>query len=204
MMTLWIALGAIGILAAATWAYERSSLSAKEIPVLVVLAAIAGLGRIPFAAIPNVQPTTCVVLLTGLVFGPLAGMVVGMVAAWISDCFLGQGPWVLWQMLAWGLGGWVAGWIGRLLPRSGRGTLVVLGLVWGYCFGWIMNLWYWASFIYPLTWRSWLLVNATSFWFDTFHAVGNSLFAWVLGHDLLKIVKRFHDKLRVTSASPVW
>jgi len=121
--------------------------------------------------------------------------VVGLGAAWGSNCFLGQGPWTIWQMLAWGLSGWTAGWVGHLLPRSGRRTLMVLGIAWGYLFGWIMNLWYWCTFIYPLTLKSWLLVTTASFWFDTLHAIGNATFVWVLGSDLLKILRRFRHRL---------
>lgn len=197
MLSYGLTLGTLAILGVVAWAYEHSRFSSKEVALLVALAALAALGRVPFAAIPSVQPTTVVVLLSGLVFGPLAGMIVGLSAAWGSNCFLGQGPWTLWQMLAWGLVGWTAGWIGYLLPGGGRGTLMVLGIGWGYLFGWIMNAWYWCTFIYPLTLKSWLLVNAASFWFDTLHALGNVVFVWILGGKLLSILRRFRRRLAI-------
>ncbi|HHY92024.1 MAG TPA: ECF transporter S component, partial [Firmicutes bacterium] len=84
--------------------YERRHES-REVPVVAALAALAAAGRIPFAAIPNVQPTTYLVLLSGFVFGSVPGFTVGATAALASNIFLGQGPWTPWQMLAWGLAG---------------------------------------------------------------------------------------------------
>jgi hypothetical protein len=62
-------------------------------------------GRIPFAALPGVQPTSFLVMVSGLVFGPQAGFMIGAMAALASNFFLGQGPWTPWQMLGWGLMG---------------------------------------------------------------------------------------------------
>ncbi|MBI4355223.1 MAG: ECF transporter S component [Candidatus Omnitrophica bacterium] len=200
MFGLGLMVGALLLLGVSMWTFERSRLSSKEIALLVVLAAVASVGRVVFAAIPSVQPVTCLVLLTGLVFGPLEGLLVGAASAWLSNCVLGQGPWTLWQMVAWGLAGGSAGWVGRWRPASGRWTLTSLGWVWGYLFGWIMNLWYWAAFVQPHTWPSWLLVNAGSFGFDTAHAVGNVVFALLLGGDLLTMLRRFHRKLLATTA----
>jgi len=38
-----------------------------------------------------------------------------------------------------------------------------------------MNTWYWASLIYPLTFKTFLTYQLTSVWFDTFHAIANAI-----------------------------
>ena len=82
--------------------YERSHPSARVLALVATLAALAALGRIAFAPIPNVKPTTDIVLLTGYVLGGAPGFMVGAVAALASNLFFGQGPWTPWQMAGWG------------------------------------------------------------------------------------------------------
>ena len=196
--SLLLVLIALVLLGLSSYFYERSRFSSKEIALIVVLASIAAVGRVPFAVIPGIQPTTFMVIITGFVFGGTVGLVVGAVSALVSNLFLGQGPWTIWQMLSWGLCGLSAGFLGKMLPKAGIKTFAIFGFVWGYLFGWIMNFWYWYSFVHPLNLKSFLLVNVSSFWFDCLHAGGNVVFALVLGGDFLKILKRFQRKLKVT------
>ncbi len=177
------------------WGFEQGRASSREIALIAVLAAVAAVGRVPFAALPNVQPTTFVVIVSGFVFGPRAGFMVGSTAALVSNFFLGQGPWTPWQMFAWGLAGASAGVIKMICPGIGTRGMSVFNVAWGYLFGWIMNLWFWTSFIQPLNWQSFLASYAASFWFDTFHAAGNAAFYLLFGVGFTKILKRFRRKL---------
>src|SRR6201991_3137608 len=101
----WIA-GSILVLGAALVAgfawYERRPPSPRVLALVATLAALAALGRIAFAALPNVKPTTDIVLISGYVLGGAPGFMVGAVAALASNLFFGQGPWTPWQMVAWG------------------------------------------------------------------------------------------------------
>ena len=78
--------------------FEETSVSSKEVALIGILGAIIAASRIPFAAIPNVQPCTFLIMAVGLVFGPLAGFMVGGTTAIVSNLFLGMGPWTIWQM----------------------------------------------------------------------------------------------------------
>lgn len=177
------------------YVFEKSRISTKEIPLLVVLAALAALGRMPFAGIPNVQPTTFLVILSGYVFGSLPGFVVGAIAAFVSNLFIGQGPWTIWQMFAWGLCGMSAGWLAKINPKQPRLLLCGFGLAWGFLFGWIMNLWHWITFIFPLTFSSWLATNLTSLWLDIAHASINVILLALLGPPFLKILHPYRARL---------
>ena len=93
-----------GLVAGFAW-YERSQPGSRMLALVATLAALAAIGRIAFAPIPNVKPTTDIVLIAGLVLGGAPGFVVGSVAALASNLLFGQGPWTPWQMAAWGLCG---------------------------------------------------------------------------------------------------
>ena len=53
--------------------YERTHPSSKVLAMVATLAALAALGRIAFAPLPNVKPTTDIVFLTGYVLGGAGG-----------------------------------------------------------------------------------------------------------------------------------
>ncbi len=178
--------------------FEGSAVSSREISIVAVLAVVAAIARLVFAAIPNVQATTFVVIVSGFVFGPRAGFMVGSTAALISNFFLGQGPWTPCQMFAWGLVGVTSGWLAALKPNLRSPGMVLFSFVWGYLFGWLMNLWFWAAFVRPLNWESFLVTYAASFPFDTFHALSNAGFYLMFGPRVVKILSRFQKKLSFT------
>jgi energy-coupling factor transport system substrate-specific component len=75
-------------------------------------------------------------MIAGIAFGPESGFLVGAVSALSSNFFLSQGPYTPWQMMAYGAGGMLAGFLfqqGRF-PRKPLfmgivGFLIVLVLV---------------------------------------------------------------------------
>ena len=97
--------------------YERERPPARVIAVVAALAALAVVGRLAFAAFPNVKPTTDIVLFAGYALGAVPGFAVGAVTAIVSNIFLSQGPWTVWQMAGWG----AVGIAGAVLARSLRG-----------------------------------------------------------------------------------
>ena len=77
--------------------------------VISVLAAIGVAGRAAFFMVPSFKPVAAIVILTGISFGGEAGFLVGSLTMLISNMFMGQGPWTPWQMLAFGMIGFLAG-----------------------------------------------------------------------------------------------
>lgn len=187
-----IILGAVGLM---YLGFELDASSPREIALIAVLGAVGAAGRIAFAALPNVQPTTFIAIASGYVFGPTAGFMTGSTAALVSNFFLGQGPWTPWQMFAWGLAGSSAGIVKCFFPHIGRWGMAVFCFLWGYFFGWILNLWSWTTFVKPLNWQSFIAVCAASFWFDTFHAAGNAAFYLLFGPGFIKLLNRFKLKM---------
>ncbi|SMB82926.1 energy-coupling factor transport system substrate-specific component [Desulfonispora thiosulfatigenes DSM 11270] len=174
--------------------FEAKKLEAKEIVIIAILAAIAAVSRIPFAALPSVQPTSFVIIMTGIVFGRETGFLVGIVSAFVSNIFLGQGPWTPWQMFAWGLMGFTAGYFQKKNWFNSSPKLLIFGFVWGFIFGWIMNLWFLVGFISPFSWKGLLTAYLASFYFDLAHGISNVFFLKVFAHKWEKMLQRIKRK----------
>lgn len=177
-----------------SWAW-RNMVGSKELALLASLSALAALGRVPFAALPGVQPTTFLVICSGMVFGPQAGFLVGVTAALVSNFFLGQGPWTPWQMLGWGLVGLSAALLARANRRPSPIIIGLFGLIGGFFFGWLQNLGFWLSFVYPLTPGSFLATCASSLFFDGAHALSNLFLCWGLSRPVIDILTQFKNRL---------
>jgi len=67
--------------------FERRNISGRELVMLAVLAAVAAVSRVPFASIPSVQPSTFVIIVTGIALGAESGFVVGALTALVSNLF---------------------------------------------------------------------------------------------------------------------
>lgn len=174
--------------------FEIRSITGREVVILAILAAIAAVSRVPFAGIPSVQPTSFVIIISGLVFGAESGFMVGAVAAIVSNIFLGQGPWTPWQMYAWGMMGMTAGLLRNTFFMRHMWGKLLFGFVWGYVFGWFMNAWIIISNIENITWEFFISVYVGSLYFDLAHALSNVFFLLVFSTSWIKIMQRFKRK----------
>lgn len=90
--------------------FEGRKVQARELVILAVMCAIAIVARVAMP-IPHVKPMFAVIMLTGVAFGPQAGFMVGAISAFASNFFAGQGATTPWQMMAYGAGGLLAGFL---------------------------------------------------------------------------------------------
>ena len=189
----------LGVALAAGFAwYERDRPPARVVAVVAALAALAVVGRLAFAAIPNVKPTTDIVLFAGFALGGLPGFAVGAVTAIVSNIFLSQGPWTVWQMAGWG----AVGVAGALLARVVRGrepNRFVLAAVCGAAglmFGAWMDVYQWT-----LATRqdidTYVAVAGTSLPYNLAHAGGNVVFCLLIGPAFLGALARYRRRLEV-------
>ena len=110
--------------------YEKKKPQAREIVTLAVMSAIAIASRAAFAVIPFFKPMMGIIMITGIAFGGGAGFLAGTVTGFVSNFIFGQGPWTPWQMLAYGLGGALAGWLPDYWydpETTGGGAMMDLG-----------------------------------------------------------------------------
>jgi energy-coupling factor transport system substrate-specific component len=162
------------------------------------LAAAAAGGRVLFAFIPNVQPVTMIVAVTGATLGARAGIATGGAAALVSNAFLGQGPWTPWQMIGWALVGAGAAAIGR--PLRNRWALAAYGIVCGFLFDWLMDVWAWSTLGPSANLHSFMTLAATGIPFDVAHASGNAVIAVIAGPTLFRMLDRYARRLHATFA----
>ena len=180
--------------------YERTHPTTRVLALVAVLAALAALGRVAFAPLPNVKPTTDIVLIAGLVLGGAPGFMVGAIAGLASNVFFGQGPWTPWQMAAWGAVGVAGALFARVLGGRPPGRIplaIVCGLA-GLAFGAVMNLHLWVTYSGDHTLAKLGAYFATSLPFDIAHALGNVVFALAFGPALIRALERFRMRMEVT------
>ncbi|QGU95719.1 ECF transporter S component [Clostridium bovifaecis] len=178
--------------------FEKSSMGAKEIALIATLSAFSAVCRVPFSLIPSVQPTTFLVALSGLVFGSYQGFLIGSTAAFISNIFLGQGPWTPWQMFAWGTIGAISGILGKNDRKISSEVFGVICFFYGILFGWITNLWVILSAFKAISIGTIISTNLTSLTVDIMHAGGNFIFVIVFYDKFYKILTRFKKRLKAT------
>jgi uncharacterized membrane protein len=100
-------------------AFEGRKPQARELVVIAILCAVAIAGRVVIP-IPHFKPAFAIIMLSGMAFGPEVGFMVGAITAFGGNFFAGQGPYTPWQMLGYGAGGMLAGFVyqKKLLPRK--------------------------------------------------------------------------------------
>jgi len=197
-LALSLALLGVVLVAGFAW-FESSRPSARVVALVASLAALAVLGRIAFAPLPNVKPTTDIVLLTGYALGGAPGFAVGAVAAFASNLFFGQGPWTPWQMVGWGGVGVLGALLARATPGRGLGRWGLAGAcaLAGLAFGALMNVGLWLSFTGEPSPEGLLVLAARSAPFDLAHALGNVVFCLLFGPALVTALRRFQARLDV-------
>jgi energy-coupling factor transport system substrate-specific component len=194
-------LGSLAVLGIALLAgfglYERRAPDARMVALVGTLAALAALGRIAFAAVPNVKPTTDIVLVSGYVLGPGPGYVVGAVAALTSNFFFGQGPWTPWQMAGWG----ATGIFGAVLARATRGRirrlpLALVSFAVGFLFTALQDFGDWVTYSDHSLAQLWVYVGK-GLGFDLVHACGCFAFAIVFAPGAIASLRRYRLRLTV-------
>ncbi len=192
---------AIGLFAGFVW-YERSKPDARIVALVGTLAAFAALGRIAFAAVPNVKPTTDIVLISGYALGGAPGYVVGAVAGLTSNVFFGQGPWTPWQMAGWGAVGIAGALLARVAGRRiGRLPLAIVCFVVGFLFTALQDFGDWITYSDHSLGQLGVYVGK-GVGFDLVHALGCFGFAMLFGPALIHALRRFTTRIQVTWLPP--
>lgn len=198
---------------------QGSQTSAKIVAALGVM--IAGIAALRFIEIGipgpgGFSPIFAPIIIAGYVFGSRFGFLLGAMSILVSALITGGvGPWLPYQTLAAGWIGLIAGWLPKpenLLLRLAVVTLY--GLVWGFLFGAIMNLYTWPYLVgnpsqnwepgegLASTLRSYTVYYlATSVVWDSVRAAGNVVLLLALGIPLMKALARFRDRLQFEVAS---
>src|SRR5687767_4323952 len=188
---------AIALAAGFAW-YERDRPPARVVAVVAALAALAVVGRLAFTAIPNVKPTTDIVLFAGYALGAIPGFAVGAVTAIVSNIFLSQGPWTVWQMAGWGAVGVAGAFLARFLHgrEPNRFALAAVCGAAGLAFGAWMDVYQW-TLAARQDLDTYVAVAGTSLPYNLAHAAGNVVFCLLIGPAFLRALARYRRRLEV-------
>ena len=204
--------------AAALFALELGArrLDTRGLALLAALAALdAGARAVVVTGIGGFSPIFLLVLCGGYVFGASYGFLLGAASLLVSALVTGGlGPWLPYQMFAAAWVGAAAGLVGR--RRTGRPTwvdvaiLAVTGVVTGYGFGAVMDIWNWTFYqpspglgFHPGMPAGVTLAHfarfylATSAVYDSFRAGGNAVMVVALGSPVLVALARLRARLQV-------
>jgi energy-coupling factor transport system substrate-specific component len=204
---------------------QGQMVNTKLIALLGILVAINSALRFIETAIPGpggFTPIFFLIILVGYVFGGRVGFLMGALTMLVSALVTGGvGPWLPAQMFT-------AGWVGMSVivlrptlsamnhPRGGKTQanpkteiliLAGFGLVWGFLYGAIMNLWQWPFIAGPQsisfaaglgflqTLRHYLaFYMVTSLIWDAMAAAGNVILLLALGVPALRALRRFRQR----------
>lgn len=181
----------VGVIYSIFKMFENSKPTTESIVLLAILIATASIGRLILISIPSVNLQSFIVIMVGIVFGKKEGFIVGSLSALVTAMILGIGPWVVFQMIGWGLMGLTAGLIAEKLDNIV--FRVAFGLAWGLLYGWIADL---SGIFYlgSINLGSVLGLFIFSFPFDMLHGVSNAVLLAVFYNWFKKIFLRSKTK----------
>jgi len=190
---------------------ESGRLDSRHLAMLGVLTGINAVLRL-VPGWPGFSAVFFLPIVTGYVLGADFGFLLGALSIAVSALIThGMGPWVPFQMLAAGWTGLIPGWLPVLRSRLEVVPLAVWGVVSGFLFGFVINLWFWpvldpaASAGPGFEAGGGLARNlaayglyyvATSVWWDAGRAAGNLVLLLAVGAPVLRLLRRFEQRFR--------
>ncbi|NMB39558.1 MAG: ECF transporter S component [Firmicutes bacterium] len=160
----------------------------REIAIVALLSAASTAGRLALAAMPGVQPTTVIVIITTMSLGLKQGIFVVIISTLLSNVYLGHGPWTLFQILAWTVVAVISHFYGRSQFRENLFISSLFAGLTGIIYGMVVS-------IYGLQFHS----NIIAYYLmglphDISHAIGNFVIYLVLGGRLHQLLNEFAQK----------
>jgi energy-coupling factor transport system substrate-specific component len=183
-------------IAAFAISFEMRKPKAREMVLIAVLTAIAVAGRAAFFMIPQMKPVVAVVIIVGVCFGGETGFLVGAMTGLISSVFFGQGPFVPWQMFAFGIIGYLAGFFvkkgmlkiktGQLAAFGGLSALLLYGFIMDVC-----SVLMWTG---QPTWGLIVTAFAAGSAFNLMHAAATIIFLLLFSRPMIEKIMRIRIK----------
>ncbi len=139
-----------------------------------MLIALSVVGRVVFTFIPNVQPTTAIIIITSLFLGPIYGVVVAAFSAILSNLVMGMGLWTIGQIIAWGLIGLLSGVLRKYRERIPVLVLAIYAVFCGFLYGFVISV---PLYLFSGKFLAYYIAGLP---FDMSHAIGNGAFFLIL------------------------
>ena len=163
----------------------------RRLSLIAMLSSLSFVGRMMFTFLPNVQPTTVIILIVSMYLGTYDGWLVAIISILISNLYLGMGVWTLAQIVSFS----VLILIVHICKKINLsiGYYPIVALLMGFTYGFIISL-VQAPFF---GWVSFLPYWISGLPYDLNHAVGNYLFFIILHPPLSRILKNQKKKILI-------
>lgn len=176
--------------------FEARKPQPRELVTVAVMAALAAASRAAFAFLPGFKPITGIIMIAGIAFGAEVGFLTGALGLFASNFLFSQGPWTPWQMLAYGIAGFLAGLIFhkrkdkyKPLPLAIFGFVLVAVLI-----GPLLDCCTVFTSLTVLSWPAVALVFAQGLPLNISHAFATALTLFLIGKPLLQKLDRLQVK----------
>lgn len=169
--------------------FDKTKATSKEIMIIALMTAFSVCGRIMFSFIPFFKPITAFTIISGMYLSAPVGFICGSFSALISNIYFGQGPWTLFQMISWGIIGFLSGVIGEKLLEK-RIVLIIFAFFSGILFSLIMDLWTVLNIDKEFNFSRYLVQLISSFPIMIVYSLSNVLFLILLQKPIGKKLKR--------------
>ncbi|WP_296877993.1 ECF transporter S component [Thomasclavelia sp.] len=173
--------------------YEYSSVKTREVVIVSIMIALAVVGRTLFILLPSVKPVSALIIILAVVFGSQDGFLAGSLSALLSDFVFGMGPWTPFQMIAWGLIGYLAGMFSKQLYQN-QWLLYLYGLISGILFSLIMDLWSVLTIEQTFNLTRYLVTFLSSLPVTIIYMISNVVFLILLKTTMFRILQRVKVK----------
>ena len=160
----------------------------RRIATIALLSCLSFVGRLTFTFLPNVQPTTVIILIVTLYFGVVDGVLVAVISMLMSNLYLGMGIWTIAQIVSYS----IIVIVFHLLSLNIKSDiyLSILAFISGLMYGFFISL-VQAPFI---SWYAFIPYYISGLPYDIAHAVGNLIFFIMLHPALKPILIRHIEK----------
>lgn len=169
--------------------FERRVTGSRRMVIVAVMTALCIVGRF----IPFFKPVTALTVIAAVYLGGESGFLVGALAALLSNFYFGQGPWTPFQMLAWGMIGWIAGLLQRPLKRH-RALLLAYGVISGVAYSLMMDVWTVLWYDSGLHWQLYRAALVAAVPHTVLYGASNLAFLWFLAPPIGQKLERIRIK----------
>lgn len=116
--------------------FDNRKIGSRRAVTVAIMTVLCTVGRF----IPFFKPVTALTILCSIYLGCESGFAVGAFAALVSGIYFGMGPWLPFQMTAWGSIGFISGLCAPLLKKS-KIFRYLFSVLCGVVFSLIMDIW---------------------------------------------------------------
>lgn len=164
----------------------------RQIDLMAMLTAMCVVLRIfKVIPIPNVQPVTDILMIVTLTLGIGSGILLAALTMFISNIYLGFGIWTIPQILAYVGCVLTIALLAKVLPIQNHFWMqLALATFLGWEYGFLVDLGMTIFGGFP----AFIAYLVSSFAFDTYHAIGNFAFYFVLYKPVTLALKKYQRR----------